>query len=113
MKVVRLKKGQNDFALANLTLNQLRAIERALEETGRIAGSASEAGVIHEKLEATKLQTVQIFGDELVGKVHPRDWVKKSEREVPKHRDPNLGLKYSVNPLPADDVTGPDDEIDD
>jgi hypothetical protein len=102
MKVVRLKKGQNDFALVNLTLSELRIIDRAL-----IICNYSLVSPMLEVLKAAKLPAVQMFGDELVGKVRPKDWVKKSERETPKHRDPNLGLKYSVNPLPETDQARP------
>lgn len=101
MKVVRLKKGRNDFAIANLTLAQLRLLEYAitkLEETnlpGQTATGAPELQKIIDCFKVAKLPTLELFGEDLVLKVRPVDWVKKSERE-PKKSGSSHNLRYSV-----------------
>jgi len=66
MKLVRLKKGENDFALANITLGKICAIKNALE-----ASPLTTLGKeVLDYLNSINVDTdVQSFGNELFGKV--------------------------------------------
>lgn len=70
MKVVRLKKGANDFALANLTLGQLLAIEHCMTIHQDFLSPVGKD--VLQALQMQSLDKIEMFGDSNVEKIRPR-----------------------------------------
>ena len=60
MKLVRLKKVKNEFALVDLTLGKLLAIRYALEDSSRLGPVGYD---LLEELKAIDLEKIECFGD--------------------------------------------------
>jgi hypothetical protein len=71
MKLVRLKRGRNDFAIANIALGKLLAIRQALEQ----AEKRNELGIVGQEALAEmrfwNLTAIDCFGDDLVNTIKP------------------------------------------
>jgi len=71
MKIVRLKKGTNDFALVNITIGQLMAIEHCLTTNKKFLGPVAKD--VLQDLQMQDLDNVDQFGDSHIEKIRPRD----------------------------------------
>lgn len=72
MNIVRLKKGKNDFALANLTLGQIHNIRRALDnlaQTGDVLAEESRDWIDHFHKNNPNISP---WGEDCVEKIRPK-----------------------------------------
>jgi len=74
MNIVRLQKGQNDFAIGNLTLGKLSCIQSVLEKCHQVNALTPLEMELREDLEYffEKNPKIDCFGSDLVGKIKPR-----------------------------------------
>lgn len=71
MKIVRLAKGQNDFAIGNLSLGKLECIRRVFQQadTVRALTSLEQELKMHLEYFFEQHPKIDCFGDDLVGKI--------------------------------------------
>ena len=74
MKIVRLKKGQNDFAIGNLTLGKLDCIRNVFSKVNRVNALTPLEQEFMQELDYffQKNPNVDCFGSDLVEKIKPR-----------------------------------------
>lgn len=74
MKIVRLKKGQNDFAIGNLTLGKLECIREAFKVAENVGYLGPVGLEFKQELEYffERNPSIECFGSDLVDKIKPR-----------------------------------------